>query len=155
MTTGLGRGDGRGGPEGRGLSVLFADDNAVLRKAVPAMLRSLGHRTDVVANGLEAVDAAARAEYDVVLLDVQMPVMGGLEAADRIARGEGRRPWIVAVSADADWECVAGAFGIDAFLDKPVRLATLARALAADGVGDGPGMSLAPGDRGAPSSGFG
>jgi CheY-like chemotaxis protein len=116
-----------------GLSVLFADDNAVLRASVPAMLRALGHRTDVVRNGLEAVDAASRGEYDVVLLDVQMPVMGGLEAAGLIARGRGRRPRIVAVSADPGGEAVDGAFGIDAVLGKPLRLAALALALAGPG----------------------
>lgn len=112
-----------------GLSILFADDNAVLRLSVRAMLRALGHQIDVVHNGLEAVDAASRGEYDVVLLDVQMPVMGGLEAADRIARGRGRRPRIVAVSAEVGGAGLDEAFGIDAVLEKPLRLDALARAV--------------------------
>jgi CheY-like chemotaxis protein len=134
---------GPDGGTGGGLSVLFADDNAVLRISVRAILRALGHRIDVVGNGLEAVDAASRADYDVVLLDVQMPVMGGLEAASLIARGRGRRPRIVAVSADAAGVEVDGAFGVDAVLDKPFLLASLARALvgpagaASRGVGEG------------------
>ena len=135
MTNRSGGGAGAGDPKDPGLSVLFADDNAVLRASVPAMLRALGHRADVVRNGLEAVDAASRAEYDVVLLDVQMPVMGGLEAACLIAGGRGRRPRIVAVSADPGGEAVDGAFGVDAVLGKPLRLATLACALARPGAG--------------------
>jgi CheY-like chemotaxis protein len=124
---------GPDGGTGGGLSVLFADDNAVLRISIRAMLRALGHRIDVVGNGLEAVDAASRADYDVVLLDLQMPVMGGLEAAGLIARGRGRRPRIVVVSADVTGAGVDGAFGIDAVLDKPLLLASLARALVGPG----------------------
>lgn len=134
MTNRSGGGADEGGPGHPGLSVLFADDNAVLRASVPAMLRALGHRADVVRNGQEAVDAASGTEYDVILLDVQMPVMGGLEAAGLIARGRGRRPRIVAVSAEASGPGVDGSFGIDAVLDKPLRLAALALALAWPGV---------------------
>jgi CheY-like chemotaxis protein len=117
------------GAGARGLSVLVADDSATLRAALGMMLRALGHRVVLVGDGAEAVEAAARADFDVVLLDVQMPVLGGLEAARRIiaaARG-GRRPRVVAFSA----EPIEEAPGVDAVLEKPVRLAALVGAVAA------------------------
>ena len=115
------------------LRVLLAEDNLVNQKVAQLMLAKLGHHVDTVSNGLEAVEAVHRTAYDVVLMDVQMPVLDGLAAARRI-RDEmpGSRPAIVAVTASAlveDRTACADA-GMDAYLAKPVRSAELAAVLA-------------------------
>jgi CheY-like chemotaxis protein len=93
------------------------------------MLNKLGHRVDIVADGAAAVQAAAEHRYDVVLMDVQMPQMDGLEATRRIrAQSQrGSQPHIVALTASAlveDREACAAA-GMEAYLTKPVRVAEL------------------------------
>ena len=84
------------------LRVLLAEDNSINQKLVVRLLQSLGYQTDVVANGREAVDAFKGREYDVVLMDIHMPVMDGLEAARQIRQHLDLKsqPWIVAVTAD-------------------------------------------------------
>ncbi len=125
------------------LRVLLAEDNAVNQKVATLMLERLGQRPDVVGNGLDAVRALHAARYDVVLMDVQMPVLDGLEATRRI-RAElppGRQPRIVAMTANAlveDREACCAA-GMDDHLAKPVRASELADALrqAVPGAGRG------------------
>ncbi|QNG52209.1 response regulator [Pseudonocardia petroleophila] len=116
---------------GAGLRLLLAEDNPVNRTLALAMLTKLGHTADVATTGLEVLDAVAARPYDAVLLDVQMPEMDGLEAARRIRAGEGRGPWLVAVTAnamDGDREmCLAA--GMDDYLAKPIRLDGLAEVL--------------------------
>jgi len=93
----------------------------------------MGYRADVAANGLEAVESIARQPYDVVLMDVQMPEMDGLEASRQINRRWDiqERPRIVAMTANAmqgDRElCLAA--GMDDYLTKPIRLNDLVAAL--------------------------
>ncbi|HVM45011.1 MAG TPA: response regulator, partial [Candidatus Thermoplasmatota archaeon] len=97
------------------------------------MLEKLGYRADLAANGQEALEAVERQPYDVVLMDVQMPVMDGLEASQRLhARWEpGKRPRIVAMTAHAMEEdrerCLAA--GMDDYIAKPITLPALAEAL--------------------------
>ena len=119
-------------PERR-LRVLLAEDNVVNQRVAVLMLDRLGHRADVVANGLEAVQAVSSTPYDVVLMDVQMPELDGLGATTRIRTElpSSRQPRIVAMTASAlaeDQErCLAA--GMDDFLSKPVRREELAAAL--------------------------
>ncbi len=115
------------------LRVLLAEDNLVNQKVATLLLERLGHRTDVVSNGREALEALGRRDYDVVLMDLQMPVMDGLEATRRARESlpADRQPTIIAMTANAlveDRE-VARAAGMDAYLAKPVRPAELDAAL--------------------------
>ncbi|MFB9339163.1 response regulator [Actinoplanes octamycinicus] len=117
----------------RVLRILLAEDNQINQKVAQTMLAKLGHRVDAVANGLEAVHAMLRADYDVVLMDMQMPVLDGLDATRRI-RAEipgARQPRIIAMTANALQEdrAACAAAGMDDFLAKPVRPSDLAAAL--------------------------
>jgi CheY-like chemotaxis protein/HPt (histidine-containing phosphotransfer) domain-containing protein len=112
------------------LRVLVAEDNAVNRKLAASILQRAGHEAILVTNGKEAVDAMTRERFDVVLMDVQMPVMGGFEATRLIRELEarsGRRTPIIAVTAHAmkgDREdCFAA--GMDGFAPKPIQSAKL------------------------------
>src|ERR1700687_3099179 len=83
------------------LAVLIADDNALNQNLLRRLVSKLGHKVDVVANGREAVSAVAQGPYDVVLMDVLMPEMDGLEAAEAICRRwpRGTRPRLIALTA--------------------------------------------------------
>lgn len=113
------------------LRILLAEDEEVLRTALQGLLRLMGHTTDVARNGREALEAAKRQTYDVVLLDVQMPVMGGFETAARLRSdlSSAQMPRIVGLSGEPQEERVYEAAGMDAFLNKPVRLSDLAGVL--------------------------
>jgi CheY-like chemotaxis protein/HPt (histidine-containing phosphotransfer) domain-containing protein len=115
------------------LKILLADDNVVNQQLALALLEKMGYRADVVVNGAEVLDALARERYDVVLMDVEMPVMDGLEASRRINQWwPAERPRIIAMTANAmqgDREtCLAA--GMDDYLSKPIRKTELAAALA-------------------------
>ncbi|WP_433606565.1 ATP-binding protein [Dactylosporangium sp. CA-139114] len=122
-------------PPVRPLRILVAEDNQVNQTVATMMLARLGHRADVAANGAEALDAVRRVRYDVVLMDVQMPVLDGLDATRRI-RSElppAAQPHIIALTASALIEDRAAceAAGMDDFLTKPMRLTDLAAVLSA------------------------
>ena len=105
------------------LRILVAEDNAVNRKVVLAMLRRFGYTADVAINGREALDAARRQPYDLVLMDIQMPEMDGLDATRAIlALNMPTPPRIVGLSANAMAEDVAAArqAGMKDYLAKPV-----------------------------------
>jgi CheY-like chemotaxis protein len=108
------------------------------QKLAIRLLERMGRAADVVANGLEAVEAIARDAYDVVRMDVQMPELDGLEATRRIRSMElAHRPWIIAMTANAmegDREACLTA-GMDGYISKPIRPDDLAAALAAVGSG--------------------
>jgi CheY-like chemotaxis protein len=115
---------------GKSLKVLVAEDNAVNRKLASSILQRAGHNAILVTNGREAVDAMEREQFDVVLMDVQMPVMGGFEATRLIRErqaGSGRRTPIIAATAHAmkgDREACFEA-GMDGFAPKPIQSAKL------------------------------
>ncbi|NCT85426.1 MAG: GAF domain-containing protein, partial [Comamonadaceae bacterium] len=112
------------------LRILLAEDNVVNQKLALRLLQQMGYRADLAANGLEAIAAVRRQAYDLVLMDVQMPEMDGLEAARRIVAA-GERPRIVAMTANAmqgDREACLAA-GMDDYLTKPIRVDELAAAL--------------------------
>jgi two-component system, sensor histidine kinase len=109
---------------GRG-RVLVAEDSPVNREVMADFLDELGCDADFVSNGLEAVEAAGRTEYEVILMDCQMPELDGYEATRRIrSRPSERRIPIVAITAHAfeDERDRTREAGMDAFLSKPVRL---------------------------------
>ncbi len=117
------------------LRILLAEDNEINQTVALRLLERLDQHADVVANGREVLERLEREPYDVILMDVQMPGMDGLEAS-RAVCGRwpvGRRPRIIAMTAEAmegDRErCLAA--GMDDYLVKPVRLDELRRALAA------------------------
>ena len=115
------------------LRVLLAEDNPVNQKVAQLMLAQFDMRVDTVSNGREAVAAVRRASYDLVLMDVQMPELDGLEATQQI-RAElpaDRQPHIAAMTASAlvEDQLACTAAGMDAYLPKPVRAQTLAALL--------------------------
>jgi signal transduction histidine kinase/DNA-binding response OmpR family regulator len=115
------------------LRILLAEDNPLNQKVARLLLEKLGYSADLAANGHEVLAALERQDYDVVLMDVMMPELDGLEATRRImARWPpGKRPRIVALTASAMREdrerCLAA--GMDEYLSKPIDLAALAETL--------------------------
>jgi len=139
------------------LRILLAEDNIVNQQVALHLLQRMGYRADVAGNGLEVLEALHRQPYDVVLMDVQMPEMDGLEATRRIQQewsddpalqeekrspnssqanqhhthSKFKRPWIIAMTANAmpgDREmCLAA--GMNDYVSKPIRVAELIRAL--------------------------
>ncbi len=115
------------------LRILLAEDNPVNQRVAGRMLERLGYTIDIVGNGADALDAVGDGAYDVVLMDVQMPRMDGLEATRRIVEAipVERRPWIVAMTANVmkgDREACLAA-GMDDYIGKPVRIEQLVAAL--------------------------
>ncbi len=121
----------------QGLRILVAEDNRINVMLATALLGKMGHRVDTVANGREAIEALSRAPYDLVLMDVHMPEMDGLDATRRIRQAEatgrrrGRLP-IVALTAstlEGDRQVCIDA-GMDDFLAKPLNPEALRSTLA-------------------------
>jgi CheY-like chemotaxis protein len=115
------------------LRVLLAEDNPMNQQVAIAMLLSRGHLVDVVSNGREAIEAVERGAYDLILMDVQMPEMDGLEATRQIrARWPDRPVRIIGLTANAmagDREACLAA-GMDDYVSKPIRPEELEAAIA-------------------------
>jgi CheY-like chemotaxis protein len=112
--------------ERKGLRILLAEDNAVNRKLAMRLLEKRGHSVAVATNGREALEQMEASSFDLVLMDVQMPEMDGLEATRRLRageRGSDKRQAVVAMTAlvmKGDRErCIAA--GMDGYMSKPIR----------------------------------
>jgi CheY-like chemotaxis protein/HPt (histidine-containing phosphotransfer) domain-containing protein len=115
------------------LRILLAEDNAMNQKVATRLLEQLGYRADVASNGREAIEALERQTYDVVLMDVQMPELDGLDATRQIRERwpEETRPRIIAMTANAlpeDREACFAA-GMNDYVAKPIRAEELVAAL--------------------------
>jgi PAS domain S-box-containing protein len=115
------------------LNILLVEDNLVNQKVASYLLEHMGYRADLATTGLEAVEAVECRTYDVVLMDVQMPEMDGIEATRciRANLASHRQPWIIAMTAhamrgDREW-CLAA--GMNDYISKPVQVKELGRAL--------------------------
>jgi len=113
------------------LRILLAEDNVINQKVALKMLRKIGYEADVAANGFEVLEALERQPYDVILMDVQMPDMDGIEAARRIRKRWHDGPRIIAITAyalegDRD-KCIDA--GMDDYISKPVQMEELQRML--------------------------
>jgi len=113
------------------LRILIAEDNLINQQLIKHILGNLGYKPATVENGQLAVEAAADVDYDLILMDVQMPEMDGLEATRRIRKELLKQPVIVALTANAMQgdreECLQA--GMDDYISKPVRLDELMRLL--------------------------
>ena len=119
------------------LRILLAEDNIVNQKVTVMILEKLGYEADIVCNGLQAIQACESKTYDVVFMDMQMPIMDGLEASRQIMEAakhkgaDGKAPWIIVLTANAikevQNECTR--IGTDDFLTKPVKTADVEAAL--------------------------
>jgi two-component system sensor histidine kinase/response regulator len=121
-----------GTPRQNIVRVLLAEDNPVNQMVAVKMLERLGCRVDVAADGAEAVRMSERFPYDMIFMDVQMPIFDGLEATRRIrARDDGKNVRIVAMTANAmegDRERCLEA-GMDDYVSKPITVQALEKAL--------------------------
>jgi|GEM_PF-3028853 len=116
------------------LNILVAEDNLVNQKVAQMMLKKMGYDVAIVSNGQEAVDAVREKHFDVILMDVQMPVMDGLSATANIRKilPENQHPRIIALTAHALSEDVQRCIeaGMNAHLPKPIRATLLRNVLA-------------------------
>ncbi len=118
-------------PSSVSLKVLIADDNPVNQRVAQHMLQLLGHKADTVATGGAAIEAVEKGSYDVVLMDMRMPEMDGVEATRRIRQMGTQilQPWIIAMTANASSEdrdyCLK--VGMNDYLSKPIRRDSLYR----------------------------
>ncbi|MCP4425825.1 MAG: response regulator [Chloroflexi bacterium] len=115
------------------LSILLTEDNLINQKVALRILERLGYHADVANNGLEAVAALERQSYDVILMDIQMPEMNGLEATQHIRKTwlDAEQPYIVAMTANAltgDKERFLTG-GIDDYVSKPIYIEELVQSL--------------------------
>jgi two-component system, sensor histidine kinase and response regulator len=115
---------------GRPLCILLVEDNLVNQKVALSMLTKRGHQVTTASNGQEGLNAASRAHFDVVLMDVQMPVMDGWEASLAIRASEqesGAHVPIIAMTAHARKEDIerCRAAGMDGYISKPFQIETL------------------------------
>ncbi|BBD57622.1 multi-sensor hybrid histidine kinase [Nostoc sp. HK-01] len=115
------------------LRILVAEDSLVNQKVALLMLQKIGYQADVVADGREVIQALQRQPYDVVLMDIHMPEMDGLETSQIISQQweASTRPYIIAITANAmrgDREACLAA-GMDDYISKPIQMAELVKAL--------------------------
>ncbi len=105
------------------LKVLYAEDNPVNQKLIVLMLDALGLKVDIAKDGNEAVEMATKKYYNIILMDIQMPVMDGLEASRRIIQNSSARPIIIATTANLAEVDKRKCFeaGMNDFVSKPIN----------------------------------
>ncbi|MBE9223116.1 PAS domain-containing protein [Cyanobacterium stanieri LEGE 03274] len=113
------------------LKILLAEDDRVNQKVALLMLKKMGYKADIALNGLEVLEKVAQKNYDLILMDLQMPHMGGIEATQEIRTMNRPQPYIIALTANAltedQQQCQS--VGMNDFLSKPLQLNQLQRAI--------------------------
>lgn len=115
------------------LKILVAEDNLINRKLVISILKRMGYNVSYVTNGQEAVDMVRQMDFDIVLMDIQMPVMSGVEATIKIKSEvpHNRQPLIIALTANSEVEdketCLKS--GMVDYMSKPINLSVLQNVL--------------------------
>ena len=113
------------------LSILIAEDNIINQKLIERILHKLGFHTDIAADGIQVLKAVKMKNYDVILMDVQMPIMDGYEATQVIRQMKIDQPYIIAMTANAMAkdrdECIQA--GMNDYIAKPMRLAEIMKIL--------------------------
>jgi CheY-like chemotaxis protein len=106
------------------INILIAEDNAINQKLAKYILNKMGYHPDIVGNGHEALNALVNKKYDIILMDIQMPEMDGLEATRFIRQNMDHQPAIIAMTANVMTEdkeaCLAA--GMNGYLSKPLKL---------------------------------
>lgn len=129
-TNTLKRFDVNGGPK---LSILVVDDDELNRRLMRVLLTNEGHRVEVAANGLEALEAVKQKKFDIVFMDLQMPVMGGIEASRQIRAWEKEDSHIFIVALTASYLPEKGQLmfeaGMDNFISKPFQVEQIQKLL--------------------------
>ena len=119
-----------------GVKILLVEDSIMIQKATTRSLRNIGHSADIANNGLECLQRIQEKSYDLILMDINMPVMDGLEAIRRIRADEGaatesrytgKKQFVIGVSADSDAETREAALGagMNDFVEKPLNMKQL------------------------------
>ena len=130
------------------LRILVAEDNIINQKVALRILEKMGYRADVASNGIEAIQSIERQEYDVVLMDVMMPEMDGLEASKIILKKstESSRPRIIAMTANAMMGDKEKCFeaGMDDYITKPININELIQALKKSYLNEKSNQSFSP-----------
>jgi CheY-like chemotaxis protein len=113
-------------PEPLPVSILLVEDNDANLRVTELLLQRLGYKADIARNGVQAVDASRSKHYDLILMDLHLPILGGLEAAQQIVSelAEGKkRPLILALTSTSSSEHRDEwlAAGMDGFLSKPFK----------------------------------
>ena len=111
------------------LNILLVDDSDVNLKVASLMLKKLGHQADLATNGIEAIEALEHQSYDIVLMDIQMPEMDGLEATKIIRHRWHQGPKIIFTTALTNCRDVCLEAGADDYLTKPLGIETLRTAI--------------------------
>jgi len=113
------------------LKILVAEDNLINQKLIQRVLYKLGYQIEMAENGVEAVNRMNDQGYDLILMDVQMPEMDGLEATKQIRMRSYKQPYIIALTANAMPEdrriCINA--GMDDYIGKPMKIDELTDAL--------------------------
>ena len=117
--------------EGYPLSILIAEDNIVNQKLIERILRKLGYQIDIVSDGIQVLNSIVRKEYNVILMDIRMPEMDGLEATQAIRQMGIAQPYIIAMTANAmsndKIECLQN--GMNDYVAKPLSTVEIINSL--------------------------